>query len=72
MLGKMVLLGLALWLVLTLLKQYRRSIDQPDQAPPVSQDMVRCSVCGVHLPKSESIERDGTFFCCAEHSQRAE
>jgi uncharacterized protein len=29
--------------------------------------MVRCSQCGVHLPKGESVQADGRFFCCIEH-----
>lgn len=72
MLGKILLLGLALWLILTFLKQYRRSLDEPKRPQPESQDMVRCSVCGVHLPKAESIEQRGKFFCCPAHSQQPE
>ena len=67
MLGKILLLGLACWLVLSMLKQYRRSLDRP--TPPEDQDMVRCAVCAVHLPKVESIQQDGAYFCCTEHSR---
>lgn len=70
MLGKILLLGLALWLILTLLKQYRRGIDAPKPAQPESQDMVQCTTCGVHLPKAESIEQNGKYYCCAEHNQQ--
>ena len=70
MLGKILLLGLALWLIITLLKHYRRSIDEPSPAQPESQDMVRCATCGVHLPKAESIEKSGEYYCCTEHSQQ--
>jgi len=72
MLGKILLLGLGVWLILNLLKQYRRSIDEPAPAKPESQDMVKCPICGVHLPKSESIEVNGAHFCCKEHSQQSE
>jgi uncharacterized protein len=34
---------------------------------PVPEDMVRCSVCGVHLPRSESFTSKGKFFCTDEH-----
>ena len=55
MLGKLLLLALAIWMILLLLKQYRRGV-QPPRAPRMeSQDMVSCKECGVHLPKSESI-----------------
>jgi uncharacterized protein len=29
--------------------------------------MVRCTVCGVHLPRSESFTSRGKFFCSDEH-----
>ncbi|OIQ86319.1 hypothetical protein GALL_318230 [mine drainage metagenome] len=72
MLGKILLLVLALWLILNLLRQYRRSLDQPAQSQPESQDMVRCAVCKVHLPKDECIRKNGAYYCCTEHSHRTE
>lgn len=36
---------------------------QEDQA----EDMVRCSQCGVHLPKPEAIQVDGHYFCSESH-----
>lgn len=33
----------------------------------VGEDMVRCSYCGVHLPKSESIYSKTRYFCSDEH-----
>ncbi len=49
-----------------LLKSYLRQPPQ-NSAPEVSEDMVRCSQCGVHLPKSESILVGGKFFCSEAH-----
>jgi uncharacterized protein len=37
------------------------------RAAPAPEDMVRCSVCGVHLPRSESFTSRGRFFCTDEH-----
>ena len=69
MLGKLLLLAIAVWLVLTLLRQYRRSMDAPSAKPhSQAQDMVVCAACGVHIPKSESILRQGAYYCCKEHS----
>lgn len=31
------------------------------------EDMVRCRVCGVHLPKSEALASRGDFYCTEEH-----
>lgn len=73
MLGKLLLLALAIWMVLLLLKQYRRGIGTPRQPGKTeSQDMVSCKECGVHLPKNESILKKGAYFCCKEHSDKAE
>ena len=68
MLGKLLLLAIAIWLVLKLLRQYRRSMDAPSAPRPQAQDMVACAACGVHIPKSESILRQGAYYCCKEHS----
>ena len=38
--------------------------------PPTSkqaEDMVRCKVCGVNLPRSEALMSKGRFYCCDEH-----
>jgi len=52
--------------VYLLLKSYRRQMPKQD-TPASSEEMVRCVVCGVHLPKSESILAGGKFFCSEAH-----
>jgi uncharacterized protein len=49
-----------------LLKSYSKKPPKKTEAE-VSEDMVRCSLCGVHLPKSESILSGGDFFCSDAH-----
>ena len=35
-------------------------------APP--QDMVRCPICSLHLPRTDALPgRDGRMYCCAAH-----
>lgn len=42
----------------------------PPLAPP--QDMVRCPVCSVHLPRADALPGpDGDFYCSPEHRLRA-
>lgn len=36
-----------------------------------TEDMVRCKVCGVHLPRSESLTSGGEIFCSEEHQRIA-
>ena len=66
--GKLILLVLAVVIVWAALKSQRKPLMR-GQAPPAAapEDMVRCTHCGVHLPRSESHVRDGIFFCSEEH-----
>ena len=48
-----------------LIRSYRKQASQQDKT--VAEDMVRCAYCGVHLPKGESVQADGQFFCGTEH-----
>ncbi len=40
-------------------------------ASKLGEDMVRCGVCGVHLPTSEAVASRGDYFCSKEHLQLA-
>jgi uncharacterized protein len=44
----------------------------PHSASKHGEDMVRCRVCGVHLPTSEAVTSRGDFFCSKEHLQLAD
>ena len=36
------------------------------------QDMVRCPVCAVHLPRADALPGpDGRLYCCADHRRRS-
>ena len=46
----------------------------PRKAKPLAapQDMVRCPVCAVHLPRSDALPGpDGRMYCCADHRARS-
>jgi uncharacterized protein len=71
-LAKIILLVLGLILVVWLVRSYRRRVDRGDAqgpAPTQGENMVRCAHCGVHLPRSESLTTQGSFYCSAEHQQ---
>jgi uncharacterized protein len=46
--------------------------DKPRQDTPAQpQDMVRCAVCSLHLPRADALPgRDGRLYCCADHRLR--
>ena len=47
------------------------SAARPPAAPPPAlppQDMVRCPVCAVHLPREEAVaDEKGRLYCSPEH-----
>ena len=72
------LLVIAVFIVVYLL--LRKHAKKSGEAPPLhaaskqgeDEDMVRCRVCGVHLPTSEAVTSRGEFFCSKEHLQLAD
>jgi len=41
---------------------------RPDGAPPLPQDMVRCPVCSLHLPRADALPgASGRLYCSPEH-----
>lgn len=52
--------------VYLLIRSYRRK-SELQQKETVAEDMVCCAHCGVHLPRSESIQAGDKFYCSAEH-----
>jgi len=34
---------------------------------PAPETMVRCEACGLNVPESDAITRDGRWFCSQEH-----
>lgn len=59
--------------VVYLLKRAGRSRDTaaPKSGKPV-EDMVRCQVCGVNLPRSEALLSNGRIYCCEAHRRQGE
>ena len=84
--AKLLLVVAVFAVVYLILRSYKRKTDKP--APPAGgsqghggqdqggskhgEDMVRCRVCGIHLPKSEAITSRDEIFCSREHLQLAD
>lgn len=64
--SRLLFLAAIVAVVYLLVRSYRRNTP-PDGGGQVTEDMVRCAQCGVHLPRSEGIQSDGRFFCSAGH-----
>ena len=48
-------------------KQGIRTETPDPQSESPAELMVSCAVCGVNIPKSESLRHGNRFFCCEEH-----
>lgn len=63
-------LGIVVYLIVSRMKggaDRQQEVAQRPPPPATPEDMVRCTVCGVHLPRSESFTSSGRFFCSDEH-----
>ena len=54
-----------IWAVLHSYAKARKRDEAPRMAAP--EDMVCCTHCGVHLPRSESHASGEKFFCSEDH-----
>jgi uncharacterized protein len=67
-LAKILLIVLGLLIAYWILKRYKRKVEhRADEPPAIGEDMVRCAQCGVHLPRSESLTSEKSFYCSADH-----
>ncbi len=69
MLKWLLVIAVIVLVILLMQKASRRSPLPPGREPEV-EDMVRCHVCGVNLPRSEAILSRGRYYCGEEHRRR--
>ena len=67
---------IAVWLWRNNRREEKQEKRQEQQAAATQlaqpQDMVRCPICSVHLPRTDALPGpDGTLYCCQEHRMRA-
>lgn len=63
--SRLLLLIAIVAVIYLLIRAFRKDKSLKDKK--ITEDMVCCAHCGVHLPKGESIEADRRFFCSTEH-----
>jgi uncharacterized protein len=68
-LGRLIFIFVIGLIIYWIIRAYVRRVPREDAESQarVGEDMVRCSHCGVHLPRSESILAEGKFYCSEEH-----
>lgn len=71
MVFRLLIAAIAIMLAIMLIKRLRRGKQiNSEKKPPSFETMVSCKSCGLRLPKSEAIEKNGEYFCCREHSEQ--
>lgn len=71
--SKLILIIAVTILLVYLFKSQRRrdrDVEPPARPSGEVEDMVRCRVCGVNLPRSEALMSKGRLYCCEEHRQQ--
>ena len=64
---KLLLLILIVVLAYWILRGYKKKLNRRAESTRGAEDMVRCARCGLHLPRSESLQLDQAFYCSLEH-----
>ena len=68
LLALILLVVLAVWLI----RRALRGPKPPTEVKNTSKtpdDLIRCSHCGVHLPRSEARMEQGALYCSEEHAR---
>ncbi len=64
---RLLFLTLAAWLAYRAIKYYLNRPKPPSPAPTLTADMVRCTQCGLHIPKLEAVRDGEQFYCGKQH-----
>jgi len=72
---KLIFLGLIIWLAVYILKRAIKPGDLTNRNQPNRdqsdegrvENMVQCTTCHVHLPRSDAFLVDGNFYCSKAH-----
>ncbi|MGV6826017.1 MAG: PP0621 family protein [bacterium] len=64
---KFILFIIALFLVFWIIRFLGRRSAVEKRPANDQEAMLRCAVCGVHLPASQALTLKGKSYCCKEH-----
>lgn len=70
MIFRLLLLFLIIWFLFWILKKQFADKDSPETSAKTEEveDMIACSYCGTHVPKSLGIQSADKFYCCQDHA----
>jgi len=59
----LIAIGLLLYVIIGNLLRKNRA----ESTVSKSEEMVRCSHCGLHIPEQEALKSDNKYYCSKEH-----
>ena len=74
---KIIVLLFAVWLLSLIVRSSLRRMQRDAEGrssprrkqEPVTQQMVPCARCGVHVPRAQAVVRNGKEYCSPEHAR---
>lgn len=60
------LIAIAVWFW----RRTNKAAAKTQRHPERAQVMVRCARCDLHVLQDEALERDGNWYCSADHQQQ--
>ncbi len=61
-------IALFIWLVIVVAQRYlKRATRVRQQRPARIGTMVRCELCGLHVPETEAFKKYDKYYCSVQH-----
>jgi uncharacterized protein len=65
----LVFIGMWMW---RSARQDKESSQKPPAPPSGPQEMVSCTLCGLHFPQADGVQGRKGLYCSTEHRKQAE
>lgn len=67
---RLIVIALIIYLLLRIYKRWaaNKNIHSKKEDRSIKENiMVRCSICQLHVPQNEALEKNGEFYCSQKH-----
>ena len=65
-------IALFIWLVIVVARSYFNRASRVRQQPTRIGTMVRCDICGLHVPETEALKKHDKYYCSVQHRDELE
>jgi uncharacterized protein len=64
---RLFIIALLIWLAYRFIRKLVEPARGTDPGKLRGEEMVRCEVCGLHVPRKSALRRDDRYYCSQEH-----